>query len=451
MKKAAKVISAALIILFIGALFTQKIFADDERTERSIWDWIVWLVQTSISSHDQASQAHGLYFSEDGYVGIGTATPSGELHIKNGTLKIEDNNAHIELIPGGNEAFIQAASVGDSIALRGTDYVSFWTYSDGPTYWSQKMMVNRHGNVGIGLSNPLSPLQVRKTGRHITDTFYSVIDAGGPETNGGVYLGYNTSEPFAGAIASASNSLSFWTADSTGDWGQRLTIKGNGAVGIGTTEPQTKLEVVGDIWTKSPYTGTYLVYTQELADNSGAIGTNGPNGINNTALTSMTDSANHGAIAVYDDSATIKAAMCADPSDGSGYVVADDFLHWKANPAKSDTNICYSSLSGPEASAYIRGTGHLVNGTGVVTFPEHYVNFATLEGMTVHLTPLSAESMGMAVVEKSFDGFVVQELHGGKGTYDFDYMVMAVKKGFENYEVIRPSMKLVRSPVEVIE
>jgi len=59
--------------------------------------------------------------------------------------------------------------------------------------------------------------------------------------------------------------------------------------------------------------------------------------------------------------------------------------------------------------------------------------------MTVQLTPLSADSLGLAVVRKSLHSIIVRELHSGRGHYDFDYLVTAVRKGFENYRVIRPS------------
>ena len=57
--------------------------------------------------------------------------------------------------------------------------------------------------------------------------------------------------------------------------------------------------------------------------------------------------------------------------------------------------------------------------------------------MTITVTPLSAESLGLAVVEKRPDGFVVRELFEGMGTYSFDYIVMSVKRGMEDWEVRR--------------
>lgn len=38
---------------------------------------------------------------------------------------------------------------------------------------------------------------------------------------------------------------------------------------------------------------------------------------------------------------------------------------------------------------------------------------------------------------------------GGKGTYDFDYLVMAVRKGYEGYQVIRPTLEEPTAPNEM--
>jgi len=109
------------------------------------------------------------------------------------------------------------------------------------------------------------------------------------------------------------------------------------------------------------------------------------------------------------------------------------------NPSDKNTEIWYACLEGPEAAAYLRGTGHLVNGQAVVTYESHFVSVASPEGLTIQLTPLSADSKGLAVVKKNNDGFVVAELNGGKGNYDFDFMAIAVRKGHEDYRVIRPA------------
>jgi len=60
----------------------------------------------------------------------------------------------------------------------------------------------------------------------------------------------------------------------------------------------------------------------------------------------------------------------------------------------------------------------------------------------VQLTPLSAGSLGLAVVEKGAHRIVVRELHKGAGTYDFDWEVKAVRTGYEQFQVIRPRGEL---------
>ena len=58
--------------------------------------------------------------------------------------------------------------------------------------------------------------------------------------------------------------------------------------------------------------------------------------------------------------------------------------------------------------------------------------------MTVQLTVLSADSKGLAVTVKRLDGIEIAELAGGRGDYEFDWRVEAVRKGYENYQVVRP-------------
>lgn len=50
----------------------------------------------------------------------------------------------------------------------------------------------------------------------------------------------------------------------------------------------------------------------------------------------------------------------------------------------------------------------------------------------VFLTPRSAETKGLAVVAQNAEGFVVQEAHGGRGSYEFDYRIMAKVRGQED-------------------
>jgi hypothetical protein len=107
------------------------------------------------------------------------------------------------------------------------------------------------------------------------------------------------------------------------------------------------------------------------------------------------------------------------------------------HPTQSDKDIVYACIEGPEAAAYVRGTARLINGRSEVALPEHFAH-AVSGGLTVQLTPLSANSRGLAVVEKTVSRLVVQELGEGTGSYEFDWVVTGVRRGHEAYQPIQP-------------
>jgi len=130
-------------------------------------------------------------------------------------------------------------------------------------------------------------------------------------------------------------------------------------------------------------------------------------------------------------------------SDGTGAVFADVKNFRMAHPTQPGMDIVYACIEGPEAAAYVRGTGQLVNGEAKISLPDHFVSVANPETMTVQVTPLSADSHGLSVVAKRLDDFVVKELHCGAGSYDFDWEVKCVRKGHESYAVTRPQREAV--------
>ena len=113
-----------------------------------------------------------------------------------------------------------------------------------------------------------------------------------------------------------------------------------------------------------------------------------------------------------------------------------------AHPDKPDTDIVYAAIEGPEAAAYVRGTAHLSNGEAVIDLPEHFTSIASREGLTVQVTPNSSTSLGLAVEEKSIERIIVRELSNGKGDYDFDWEAKCIRKGYEDYQAIRPHKDL---------
>lgn len=177
----------------------------------------------------------------------------------------------------------------------------------------------------------------------------------------------------------------------------------------------------------------------ESISGAGFFQSYGSNGNPNVTISNLSGNANHGWLGVYDANNNFKARVYVN-SNGNGVVTADVKSFVVQSSSNPNTEIWYASLEGPEAGAYFRGTARLSGGEGVITVPQHFIDIAVTEGITVQVTPLSSESLGLAVVDKSLEtGIVVKELHNGNGSYEFDFTVKAVRKGFEDWQVIRES------------
>jgi hypothetical protein len=180
--------------------------------------------------------------------------------------------------------------------------------------------------------------------------------------------------------------------------------------------------------------GTDLARLSQL-NGGGCVGVSNPNG--RTVGQLCTDGTN-GYVVLRNGGGT--NTIFLDGRDGSitGYSKNFRIPH----PEKPDKDIVYASMEGPETGAYLRGSATLENGRVVIKLPDHFSHVALSEGMTVQLTPLSADSKGLAVVSKSVEEVVVQELFNGDGNYAVDYFIQAVRQGFQNFEVIRDKLEL---------
>jgi hypothetical protein len=292
--------------------------------------------------------------------------------------------------------------------------------------------VNNSGYVGIGTTSPAEKLHIAGDVR---------LNSGGDIAFGDDYtMIYESSDDL---LVTADDDIYlrpdddvYVQQDGGSSWVRFDT--GSQSVGIGTTSPSLTMDVVGTIGNRSTSSSGELVLIWCTTGGAGWLGTYGVNGNRNVALSNLLDYSNHGYLSVRDANDQYPAAMYVN-SYGQGVVFADTKNFRTANPAEPGTEIWYACIEGPEAAAYVRGTGHLVDGEAVVTLPEHFGNVVSSQGITAQVTPLSPESRGLAVVEKRPDRLVIRELQNGTGTYDFDYLAMAVRKGYENYRVIRPT------------
>jgi hypothetical protein len=197
-----------------------------------------------------------------------------------------------------------------------------------------------------------------------------------------------------------------------------------GNVGIGTTEPVELLHIEhfgsdpGIRLENSHSSGSTWDIVSGCYEHGGGSGTTDQFGIcnNKTGVLALT----------IDPNGNVGIAGNIEKTGTNGFV--QDYPN---DPSKE---IVYVSLEGPEAGTYIRGTAQLVSGEAIITLPEHFSLVATEEGLTVQLTPVG-EWLQLYVVEKGTQRIIVREANGKNG--QFDYLVQGVRKGYEDYQVIR--------------
>ncbi len=193
----------------------------------------------------------------------------------------------------------------------------------------------------------------------------------------------------------------------------------------------------------NPVRGRLYLYDNSSAkvemrifDGAGIVNTQGQNGSDNTSLTWPAGRPNVGYIIAEDDNGQIQAGLVVN-ADGTGSVFGDTKNFRMEHPEQPGKEIWYASVEGPEAAAYDRGTGTLDRGEAFIPFSDHFQLVINPETMTVILTPHSTNTYGLAVIEKTSEGIRVGELQNGTGNFSFDWEVKAVRKGYEDYRVIR--------------
>jgi len=327
-----------------------------------------------------------------------------------------------------------------ALVIRTNGIPRIWINGSEPLYASG----SGHVGIGFGMNSPEGILHVynRDPGATITDDLI-VSHRGARNGDGGTAISLRVLGNEMASIKTQNDapdggSLRIHTRNAA-TVTERMRITNSGNVGIGTSQPDHPLFVRGllhgdnIVFQHVTGPGRAAMGTANGGDSGGVV-TLGPNGNLNAAMLSSS-------VAVFDAAENAKALMLVDVN-GDGWVVADVKSFRMPYPGKADTDIVYAAIEGPEAAAYVRGTAHLVNGEAAINLPEHFASVASNQGLTVQLTPSSSKSLGLAVEEKSTKRIVVRELMGGKGNYDFDWEVKCVRKGYENYRVIRPHKDL---------
>lgn len=180
---------------------------------------------------------------------------------------------------------------------------------------------------------------------------------------------------------------------------------------------------------------SYQAINAHMSAGVGRIYLNAQNGVRNVGLTNY-NGASRGYVFVADGAGDPQAGIYINELD-QGIVFADVKNFRVKHPEKSQKEIWYASLEGPEVGAYDRGTANLVNGETFVEFQDHFKHIANTSKMTVHVTPHNSDTYGLAVIEKKKNGFYVKELKGGSGNFSFDWEVKCIRTGKEKFQVVR--------------
>jgi hypothetical protein len=205
-------------------------------------------------------------------VGIGTASPSAKLDIamgRNGDAGSSGAGMDIALQWGGtgggwrhwiSTKHDNATLVGNGLEFYVNNSLNSPTASSAPSVGNTRVMgLYGNGNVGVGTTNPLDRFSVQGSSRSISGT-YSYISTFWQDSTSyrGVALGYDSAdqigviEPTTGGSPSQ---LAFWTWNGSVR-SEKIRIDPNGNVGIGTTNPTSKLSVNGTIQAKEVVVNT---------------------------------------------------------------------------------------------------------------------------------------------------------------------------------------------------
>jgi hypothetical protein len=216
-----------------------------------------------------------------GNVGIGTTSPGVKLEVIGGTSNINGyTDGIIQVVGLSPIAFVAPSNLNPSLnrwgfTLREVDEGDFSIRNIRQN--TTPLIIKDTGNVGIGTTSPSTKLQVIGAGRvlNVSSSNDQVPASFGCSTGGVSTIGFyavGTSYDYVVRVGANVNDFVAYTNDT-----ERLRITVGGNVGIGTTSPQTRLQVVsnidhvsGDISINKSILDLYNNYESDVAE-KGAI------------------------------------------------------------------------------------------------------------------------------------------------------------------------------------
>ena len=344
------------------------------------------------------------YFDGNVYVsdnlGIGTTKPGTALHIhqhySKPQLRISDNKGYWQFWGGANFHISEA----------NTD----------------RFFIAEGGNVGIGTASAASKLTVREgdlrlSKKHVQTNsstweqnllFADEVDRVGAKIS-------SKRE----AWNSAPMGLSFYTGGMN-TVTERMTIKSNGNVGIGTTSPKEKLDVRGRMIVGGSdfKLGVYDGRPQ------------GDKKSNRALVHDLSD------LLVINYAGDFEGGVRVQGPSFSVSGTKNFLIDHPLDPEHKE--LVHSTLEGPEAGVFYRGEAQLSNGEATVTLPDYFEALTREEDRTVLLTPKfeGDEQVSMLAASGVKDGkFRVRMIDSKNPSQKFYWEVKAVRADVEILEV----------------
>ncbi|MCK4782276.1 MAG: tail fiber domain-containing protein [Desulfobacteraceae bacterium] len=161
----------------------------------------------------------------NGNVGIGTDNPQETLHVVGDKLLLEDASAEIIFKDTDDADWMIRTRATDKFEISSGDYDT--------ASWNTRVTIKDNGNVGIGTDDPQKPLHIAGDGEIMLEDQSTVIwfmDPGDDDFK----------------IWNWEDNL-YFCSDTGSGWNTIMTLKSDGKLGIGTTNPQAVLHVKGDL------------------------------------------------------------------------------------------------------------------------------------------------------------------------------------------------------------
>ena len=209
----------------------------------------------------------------------------------------------------------------------------------------------------------------------------------------------------------------------------RLTIDGDGNVGIGTTSPAAKLEVAGNLnlETSGGDVGLWLHRTDAreyrlYVDSNGLLNLRDQDaGVTRMAV--KTD----GNVGIGTTTPGYKLEVNGDFAATSKSFIID-------HPTKPNKRLRYASLEGPENGVYVRGRGD----SDIIELPDYWTGLVHDDSITVQITAIGKNSEGgirSYSVNNIIDNKVYVYTDSKDAIYEYFYNVYAERKDIEKLQV----------------